>query len=376
MKNYVKLPKPVGDFVVGISHTEFEYIDDEQNKRVIPVTVYYPADRKEGKKSHPYAFPEVFKGKDHENILKAKTHCYADVQVSNRQPDFPVLIYNQCYGGFEMMNTVLCSDLASRGYVVASVGHPGESSIRYLDGRITKVHPKYVEAMTSGELLKNIMPLFEEFKTIPEEQDEVLVDMARRFFEMQPFNIRVKVWVLDTVKTADHLEKLNLGGGPALFHGKLRLGAGIGLTGHSFGGSTVMQALHDDARFVCGINMDGGNFGDYYGEDIKKPLLGIGNPSIWKMLKAVFLSNSSDSYHLTVGKTDHMGFTDMLFLTRQPVEQDRLGTRDPDNFREVLTIYHLMFFDKYLLQKTIALRDIRFEDTRFYEKLAKNNHCK
>jgi predicted dienelactone hydrolase len=375
MKNYIKLPKPIGDYVVGITHTEFTYIDADQEKREIPVTIFYPADGKEGKKSHPYGFPELFSGPDsNEKMYKAKTHCYADVQVSNRQTDFPVLIYNQGLGMYEMQNTVLCSDLASCGYIVASVGHPGESSaLKYQDGRIVRIYPKYLESMSNPELFKSINPLFEEFKITPEDQDDTLVEMGRQFFALQPFNVRVKVWVMDTVKTADHLEKLNSGEIPSLFHGILRLAIGIGLTGHSFGGSTAIQALHDDPRFVCGINMDGGNFGDYYGEDIKKPLVMIGNPLIWKMLKAVFLSNSADSYHVTVGNSDHMGFTDFLFLIKQRDENSRLGSRDPNELRELITSYQKRFFDRYLLHQNTNLRELNFEDTRFYEKLAKTN---
>ena len=76
------------------------------------------------------------------------------------------------FGSFEMTGTVLCSDLASCGYVVASVGHPGTAAaVKYDDGRVIRIDPKLVETMRSSELMDAIMPLFEEFKVTDENEE-------------------------------------------------------------------------------------------------------------------------------------------------------------------------------------------------------------
>lgn len=368
----VELPQPVGDLVVGITHVEFDY-PFEGGVRRIPVTIYYPADSTEGKPSAPYAFPELSDDEDYRRrIGETVTHCYEDVRPSASMADFPVVIFNMGYGSFEMTCTVLCSDLASRGYVVASPGHPEESAaVKYRDGTVVRISPRYSEPMTSGEIMNAIMPLFEEFKTVDETEDERLVEMGREFFRIQNcFGIRVKPWVQDTVYTASYLEQLNRGEVSSLFAGRLRLDIGIGLTGHSFGGSTAIEALITDPRFVCGINCDGGHFGDTYGMDVGKPMLGLGNPFIWKMLKAVFLYNSADAYHVTLGNTDHLAFCDSLWTGRGTPEEARIGTRDPEDTRTVITQYHLKFFDRYLLGKSDWFGDLGFSDTRYYEKRA------
>jgi len=368
----IELPQPIGDHVVGLTTTEFICPDGDGAPRRIHVTLYYPADSTEGKPAAPYAFPELSDDEHWQRVARETlTHCYQDVRPSDRQRDFPVIIYNMGFGSFEMTGTVLCSDLASCGYVVASVGHPETAAaVKYDDGTVVRIAPKLVETMRSSELMDAIMPLFEEFKVTDENEDVRLIEMARQFYALQPFGIMGTPWVNDTRRTADHLETLNRGDFPSIFEGRLRLGIGLGITGHSFGGATAIETLVRDARFPCGINMDGGHFGDTYGMDVAKPYLGIGNPFIWKMLKAVFLYNSADSFHVTIGGTDHLAFCDALWTARGTPEEARLGTRDTEGTRAAITQYHLKFFGHYLLKQPEPFGDLGLADTRFYEKRA------
>ena len=371
MAKNIILPVPIGDYKVGITHSECSYHGHVGEDRKVPITIFYPADDSEGNAPYPYAFAEAFfRTEIAERYAGVQTHCFKGVALSTKKAQYPLLIYNQSYGGYEMQNTVLCSDLTSSGYIVASLGHPGESAaVKYLDGRIERINQKYIDAMSDPKLFEALNPLLDQFISIPEENDEELIELSRAFFAAQGcFNVRVKVWVADIVEAANHLEKLNNGGEESIFTNRLALSKGIGLCGHSFGGSSALQAMIEDERFSCGVNTDGGHFGDYFGEDINKPLLQIGNPNIWKMLKVVFLRNSEVSYHVTVEDADHIGFTDQIFLIENPKEEDRLGTRDPMNFRELLTNYHLRFFEQYLLKTGTILNDLGYEKTRYYEK--------
>lgn len=369
----IELPKPVGESVVGVTTAEFEYPDDQGASRRIHLTLYYPAGSSEDKPPAPYAFAGASDEERWQRVVRETvTHCYPDIRLSGRQADFPVIVFNVGLGAHEMMNTVLCSDLASCGYVVASIGHPRSAiAVKYDDGTVIRIDPKLVEAMTSPELMNALMPRFEEFKVTDENEDARLIEMAREFYAIQgAFSALVTPWVSDTRRTADHLEALNRGDIPSIFRGRLRLDTGLGVTGHSFGGAAAIETLVRDARFPCGIDMDGGHFGDTYGMDVAKPYLGIGNPFIWKMLKAVFLCNSSDSFHVTVGNTDHLAFCDSLWTARGTPEEQRLGTRDSESARTVITQYHLKFFERYLLRQSDRFGDLGYEDTRFYEKRA------
>lgn len=366
----IELPQPIGDYVVGLVTTEFAYPDADSAPRCIHITIYYPADSTEGKPAAPYAFPELSEDEHWQRIARETvTHCYPDVRPTSRAADLPVIIYNMGLGAYEMTGTALCSDLASCGYVVASVGHPGTAAaVKYDDGAVIPLDPKLTEAMSSSELLDALMPLFEEFKVTGENEDMRLIEMGRRFYALQPFGVLVAPWVEDTRRTADHLEALNRADIPSNFAGRLRLDLGIGITGHSFGGATAIATLMRDARFVCGINMDGGHFGDTYGMDIAKPYLGLGNPYIRKMLKAVFVYNSADAFHVTLDKTNHLAFCDSLWTSRGTPEAARVGERDPEDTRTVITQYHLKFFERYLLKQSAWFGDLGFADTRYYEK--------
>lgn len=372
MESLKVLPLPIGDYVVGIKHTEFSYVGYEDEKRDISVIIYYPADSNEGKPSYPYAFPEVFgNSADGKRTAETTTHCYADIKISEREKSYPVLIYNHCYSGYEMMNTVLCSDLASKGFIVFSISHPGESSMtKYPDGRFVRIAQKYIDEMTSEQLFKNLEEPMKEIVEADNEDDALLIELGRKFMSFQNcFVVRIKVWVLDTRKAADFIEDLNSGVIDSIFKGKLLIENGLSLTGHSYGGSTALRVCQEDDRFICGINVDGGDFREVIGEDVGKPILTIGNPYLFKLNRGSFFNNTCDAYHVTVKDAEHMGFTDSIFLARE--NPDRIGTRDPYNMRDLLIYYHLAFYNKYLLKRTNEFGNLNFDMTDYNEKLAK-----
>ena len=153
--NLKELPKPVGKYLVGI--TQLDFTDKSRKKvfpfeedntfREIPVTIFYPAESNEGRDSAPYSSPELLEvlskitfGLVSKNVAKVKTNCYKDVPIASSKDKYPVIIFNHGYGGYTMQSTILCSDLASSGYIVVSVGHPHEASgVKYLDGKVIKM---------------------------------------------------------------------------------------------------------------------------------------------------------------------------------------------------------------------------------------------
>ncbi len=372
MKNFKVLPKSIGEYKVGIVQKEFSYLGVDEDLREISVTIYYPTDSIDGLEKYPYIFKEMYD--DYENykhISDVETHCYKGAILSEKEKDFPVIIYNHGYGSFEMTNTVLCSDLASRGFVVVCPSHPGESTgIKYLDGRVLKMFPKYLNAMMEKAFMDSLSSLFEKIMTTDDNEEAKLIEYSREFFKLQErFNLRMNDWVRDTIETADFIDELNHGLQGDLFKGRLRLNIGIGLTGHSYGGSTAFQACAVDDRFVCGVNIDGGDFGDEFGIDVKKPFMILGNPMLIKMLKAAYQNNSNDSYLIGVLNSDHLGFTDSLFYDRENGAANRIGSRDPYEFRELITSYVLKFFEKYLLNKDVDIKELKFDNVIYRENI-------
>lgn len=376
----LELPVPVGEYLVGLTQIEFGYRSAGGEDREISVTLFYPASPADGMAPAPYAFPEVIPAlqlQSAEDIsagfLTTRTHAYTGAALSEIQPGYPLVLFNHGYLMHEMSNTVLCSDLASCGYLVASVSHPGETAaIRYSDGRIRTPYPHVVERYSSGNAMgPELVAAFQALQALPEDDTQALVEKARAYYSLSPgINRQVGVWAEDTMAAVDVLEQMNRGKIASMFAWRLRLDLGYAATGHSFGGTTAAQVCRDDPRCSCGIDIDGGLFGNYYDDDIRKPFLTLGNPHLWKMNQALFVNNSADVYHLAVLDATHMGFTDMLFTFPEAQAKGLLGERDPMNLRQLVTEYHLRFFDRYLLRRAESFGELDFANTRMYEKRA------
>jgi dienelactone hydrolase len=383
--NIKEFPKPIGSYLVGI--TEMQFTDesriglfdfDPDEARIIPTTIFYPADSDCGKPTSPYAFPAAIEALRKSalnlispNIAQIKTHCFRDVEMSNRQKDFPVIFFNPGYFGYAMQNTVLCSDLASIGYIVIAVDHPYEAgAVRYQDGTIIRSSQYLLDQFKltmNPEARKKFKEIMEKAYT-----DEELIPIVTDFFEGFKTSTvwnNVKIWADDTRFVADQLEKINSGTIPSTFKGKLNLGKGYGITGHSYGGCTALQVCLDDQRFVCGVNIDAPTYGDYWNQDIQKPILTIGSKITDFVSKTPFIYNSMDAYMVKIDQTEHMDFTDYNYFARQLKYLKLLGKRDRDLIRDVLTEYHKAFFAKYLLadDKT-SLSELKYDGVHIQSK--------
>lgn len=237
--NLKELPKPVGEYTVGITEMNFKDLNrkgvfpvDKGAPREIPATIFYPAESDEGKANAPYAFPEAFEilkkmsfGLFSKTMLDVKTHCYPDVDVSKKMEKYPVILFNHGYSSFTTQSTVLCADLASSGYVVVSIGHPHESgAVRYLDGRVIKMDKTFLEKLTkgtSGTVRRKLMRIVKE-KNL---SDLEAMQTARLYYNVVPDSLmnNVQVWVDDSAFIADQMEIVNAGDIPSIFKGKLDL---------------------------------------------------------------------------------------------------------------------------------------------------------
>jgi dienelactone hydrolase len=137
----------------------------------------------------------------------------------------PVVFVTPGFTGTFTDYTFLAEDLASRGYVVASVDHTYEAvAVEFPDGR--------VEKGVFGSSLTNYT------RSDPD---------ALKF--------AVAVRVADLRFVADRLTAMN-SGGDAAWAGKLDLSR-MALLGHSLGGLTAIRAVAADARFRAAISLDG-----------------------------------------------------------------------------------------------------------------------
>ncbi|MEI5103755.1 lipase [Streptomyces sp. PmtG] len=224
--------------------------------------------------------------------------------------------------------TGIAEELASRGYVVAGVGHNYEAhGITFPDGRTTEC--------------------------VACEDDDFPKVGAVRAADMS--------FVLDELT----------GPSPAWRHGALIDGGRVAMVGHSAGGFSTIPALLSDARVKAGVNMDG-NFRFPNDKPVERPLLMLGKPShvpggpdatwdrTWRQL-------TGWKRWLSVDGTEHGSFTDVAPLGEQ------LGVKgqDLDGARcDTLTrAYVTAFVDRHLRGRHTPLLDgpsARYPEVRFH----------
>ena len=125
--------------------------------------------------------------------------------------------------------TALCTDLASRGYVVVALSEPYESAVSVLaDGKVVgqTTHPDVMGPPPH--------PALERLIDIRTADSRFVLDQLNRLARLEPGS-----------PLAGHLD---------LQH--------VGIVGHSIGGATAVQVMAGDPRFKVGVNLDGKLFGN------------------------------------------------------------------------------------------------------------------
>lgn len=133
--------KPKGIYAVGttcfsvVDEKREERLGTEEGKRKVAVRMYYPVDKEKTqglKKAKIFSKAKIkvleknFLTKRMIEKIPNEAEYYDNIEISNREK-FPLIMYNHGYGSYMECNTYLCCELASQGYIVASVGHSYEA---------------------------------------------------------------------------------------------------------------------------------------------------------------------------------------------------------------------------------------------------------
>ena len=343
----IRLPRPTGKYPVGLRHTGFSF-SDGNGATPISLTIFYPAFSDAGTLA-PYAFPQVLEPLELEQV---DTACRKDAPLAKGNP-FPLVLFNHGYLMYEMCSTVLCSDLASCGYVVAAIGHTEEGSITMPDGTFIPKGQRYIDYIYAPQMMKRAGELLDAVAAMPDgiESEDRLAQLAFDFHALHNGNLNdsADIWEQHTLAAAAYIRSLN-DEVSSFLHGRLDLAKGIGLTGHSFGGATAANCCAHYDLFPCGIDIDGAQLGSSFGNDIGKPFLTISGNDGGKILRDMYKRNSADSYHISICSVEHYGLTDRGILGLLTGKSfPGVGEKNPMQVRAILRDYHLAFFAKYLL---------------------------
>lgn len=249
---------------------------------------------------------------------------------------FPLVVFSHGYNSYVEANTFLCCELASNGYVVASIGHAYEAAINEYDDGTYDLYDIKNNRRICNNFIRHFISQVKLLKSkgTPEE-------LYKKFDAFQRENAkflmeRIHEWgkdvmcVIDTLKTK-YVEWIDFS-------------KGIGASGHSFGGATAYYLCQHSEEITCGINIDGGIFGDYEGMVMKKPFLQILGESYNTATKPLLDTEAPvkcEIFH----DIKHSGFTDAKFFIQYKMI---VGKMDACEMHRKLSSCHLQFFQKYI----------------------------
>ncbi|KAB2394174.1 alpha/beta hydrolase family protein [Bacillus cereus] len=324
--------EPTGPHRIGtkvyhwIDHQRNEaYSKNPTDRRELMVQIWYPTAEKSKGDPEPYIRNrnELSKGLEKTLSIPAfafshmelvKSHSFMDLQLSDSENHYPILLFSHGFNGFRNQNTFQVEELASQGYIVLSIDHTLDAAATvFPDGRTAYVQPI----------------------NLTDEGDS-----------------HIKLWEEDVSFVLNQIEKLNQNDETGFFTGRMDTSR-IGMFGHSYGGATAAQILAKDSRVKAAINMDGTLYGEIFPES------GIGKPFL---LMSAEEPDEADPYEvrerygrglagggmsMVIPHTDHTSLTDLhLFspLLQSPGE-------NPKEVHRIINEFSLAFFDQYVKQK-------------------------
>lgn len=339
-----------GEYAVGTEcfsitdDSRREVLGSAQGNRKIAVRLYYPAP-KNAVQGLPRA--DVFSPRKMEALAKAfrikritdesllKGEFYEN--APHAEGKFPLVLFSSGYNSYIEANNFLCCELASNGYIVASAGHANEfiendyedGSFDLFDKKINKLmYDNVIASMISQSRLQKAKLSKEE--------------AAERFDKFQkkhtPYIMeRVPEWASDELCVLTELK--------SRYAEYIDFSRGAAASGHSLGGATAYYLCHHSDEIVCGINIDGGIFGDYTGMTMKKPFLQFSCKGNYNVETRSLINTEAYIQSEIFSGITHIGFTDAKFYIPSKL---LVGKMDGVEMYKRLSNCHLDFLKKFL----------------------------
>jgi predicted dienelactone hydrolase len=278
------------------------YLANGQPRELL-VRFWYPADLVRGCNPASYSSPGVWNYMAQLVQVKpphVKTNSCQDAPIA--AGSHPVVVFTHGYTGTLTDYTFLFEDLASRGYVVASVGHTFESTaVEFPDGRLFK--------SVVGSHLERKLQLNEASTTFA---------VAARLSDLK--------FVMN------ELGRLN-GPSKTPFTGALDLSR-VAVAGHSLGGMTALLSMELDSRYRAAITLDGVMPSSWLSATQKPVMLLVSGSDwdentchLWSRLHGPrFAVNLKNSEHLT--PSDAIWLTDGAIKTSGGMDKTVSAVRD------------------------------------------------
>ncbi|NUW32444.1 alpha/beta hydrolase [Nonomuraea sp. SMC257] len=339
------LPEPTGPHRVGT--TSLHLTDTSRpdpwvstaKARELMVSLWYPTAARDGRRAPYVTLKEselLLKGSGIKELEKVppdglsrtRTNAFTGAEPAGRRRSLPLVVMSPGFTWPRSSLTSLAEDLASRGYVVASVDHTYENfATTFPDGRVTTCAAcENINADGFGQkVIRNRA-----------------VDIS---------------FVLDQL-TGPH---------PAWKGATLIDPARIAMAGQSIGGAAAPETMLKDARVRAGINMDGSMFLPIPESGLARPFMFMGAPSGDSTWERDWQHLAGWRRWLVVQGAVHPSFTDYDMLLQQ-LGVDLGGGLKGARSTDITRTYVEAFLDLHLRGKAQPLLDKpsrRYPEVRF-----------
>ncbi|MCF6194221.1 MAG: hypothetical protein L3J46_07805 [Kangiellaceae bacterium] len=263
------------------------------------------------------------------NYHKARWNIKLNTKIAEQQASYPLLIFSHGYGYNAEAYSALSAELASRGFIVASINHtyganPVDFNLEGFDKDSSGLDDRDIDNSDLDNLIW-AKPL-----------------IANQIGAFLP------IWSADQMLVIDHLSFMN-SDSDDLFFQKLQL-SNIGLLGHSYGGAASFHTAAQDPRVRAVMNLDGTIF-DFENKTITQPLALVLSEE--HQLSFNFENVINDAFLIKFKKFKHASFSDHPLWWQWDHDDLELGFGTVDAHRNIELTANLVdqFFSRYLLNK-------------------------
>ncbi|GAB3514762.1 alpha/beta hydrolase family protein [Photobacterium alginatilyticum] len=355
-----EIPEPEGEHKVGV--TEFEVQD---GGRFVHVTAWYPAVNNADGERLPYMPAYLAEALGEQQGFPGElmtderpTESIIDAEVLAGQ--HPVLLFNHGYGSFAQQNLTNVEQLASHGFVVLALGHPGHSLImKRVNGDL--VPQQRSVAISANDFNVDIANSISTYiERIRQSQSLVEWQQKAQQYEQEIMSKAVsnfQPWLENNQLLLDALPSIASGTQQTRLTGHLDLDK-LAAFGHSFGGSMASHLAMNDERVKAGVNLDGQHYSFSLNPNNATPicfvyttdtqLQGVTHDYSW-MDQQVAKANSGGGCEAVFTGAAHMNFS---ILNHLPYLKYAgiLGSIDSKVMHNASNALLVQFFDQHLRQ--------------------------
>ena len=258
--------------------------------------------------------------------------------------NYPLLVFS--HGAFGVMdsNASTCQELASHGYVVASIGHPYHSLfLKDAYNKITLVDQGFLNEVYADNGATDA------------DSEKRIYEKSKKWMELRSAD---ENFVLEQIISMKEAEE------PAPFD-RIRIDK-IGLFGHSLGGSTSVEVARMRSDIDAVIVLEGTMLGEYTGFEngtetfdptpFPVPVLDVYSRDIYEEASSYgeayvnfYLGSRALSYQYKIFEdAGHLNFTDLPLFSPILAKKLGVGSVDPEECIKKMNQMILEYFNFYL----------------------------